>query len=256
MTNATVSPGDLTSASAAFTAAVSATAPVALVLRHERMAHLGNLEPVLAEHGYDVRYVEIAEGESVPGALEPHLVIVLGASSGVYETEANPYILDELDFLRERLAAQRPTLGICFGSQIMAAALGGTVHPGDSVQVGFRDITPTVAGSASPVRHFDGVPVLQWHGDTFTLPAEVTLLAGSSDYANEAFGIGNWALAVQWHPEVTADMHEEWLAADEAYATGSGVTPAALRSDRAANSEAMQVASRAFLAEWLDGLDR
>lgn len=181
---------------------------------------------------------------------------MLGASTGVYETDANPYILDELEFLRERLAARRPTLGICFGSQIMAAALGSTVHPGDSVQVGFRDITPTAAGRQSPVRHFDGVPVLQGHGDTFTLPAEVTLLAGSSDYANEAFGIQEWALAVQWHPEVTAEMHEEWLVSDEAYAIGSGSSPDDLRTDRAANSAAMQVASRAFLSEWIEGLGR
>lgn len=233
-----------------------AKAPVALVLRHERMAHLGNLEPVLAEHGYDVQYVDLAEGETTPSALVPDLVIVLGASTGVYETEKNPYILDELAFLRERLSAKLPTLGICFGSQIMAAALGGTVHPGDTVQVGFRDITPTAAGALSPVRHFLGVPVLQWHGDTFTLPEEVTLLAGSADYANEAFGIDEWALAVQWHPEVTTEMHEEWLVADEAYATGSGTSPEELREDRAANSAAMQTASRAFLTEWIEGLRR
>ena len=94
----------------------------------------------------------------------------------------------------------------------MAGALGERVYRGDTMQIGFRRVEPTEAGATSPIRHFDGVPVVEWHGDTFELPEQATLLASSSDYSNEAFAIGDFALAVQFHPEVTDEMHETWVA--------------------------------------------
>ena len=234
-----------------------ATAPprVAVVLRHERMAHLGNLEPVLLAEGFDVRYVDVAEGADLPAdASAADLVVVLGASAGVYEVERYPFIRAELAFVRSRLDAKRPTLGVCFGSQVMAASLGAMVSPGSTVQVGFRPVVPTDAGASSAVRHFSGVPVLQWHGDTFTLPAGATRLAGSSDYANEAFAIEDWAMALQFHPEITADMHDEWLDSDEEYVRGAGYDPAVLRDDYGRLGPDMRRASESFLTEWLRGL--
>ncbi|WP_044442479.1 glutamine amidotransferase-related protein [Agreia bicolorata] len=230
-------------------------ARVAVVLRHERIAHLGNLEPVLVAEGFDVQYVDVAEGDELPpNASSADLLIVLGASAGVYEGERYPFIAAELAFVRSRLDAKRPTLGVCFGSQVMAASLGAVVAPGDTVQVGFRAVEPTDAGASSAVRHFSGVPVLQWHGDTFTLPEGATRLAGSGDYANEAFGIGSWAMAVQFHPEITADMHEEWLESDEEYVRGAGYDQALLRDDFGRLGPDMRRASESFLTEWLRGL--
>jgi len=219
------------------------------------MAHLGNLEPVLLAEGFDVQYVDVAEGDDLPSnASSADLLIVLGASAGVYEGERYPFVATEIAFVRSRLDSRRPTLGVCFGSQVMAASLGAEVSPGDTVQVGFRPVVPTDAGASSAVRHFSGVPVLQWHGDTFTLPKGATRLAGSSDYANEAFGIENWAMAVQFHPEITADMHEEWLESDEEYVRGAGYDPAMLRHDYDRLGPDMRRASQSFLTEWLRGL--
>jgi GMP synthase (glutamine-hydrolysing) len=99
------------------------------------------------------------------------------------------------------------------------------------------------------------VPVLQWHSDTFDLPAGVTRLAGSPQYGNEAFGIGSWALAVQFHPEVTDDMHEDWLSASSAELAAEGLEAEVLRQERSRYSAAMQEASRLLFSEWLDGLE-
>jgi GMP synthase (glutamine-hydrolysing) len=234
---------------------MAAPSRVAVVLRHERMAHLGNLEPVLLGAGFDVRYVDVAEGADLPSdAAAADLLVVLGASAGVYEVERYPFISGELAFVRSRLDAKRPTLGVCFGSQVMAAALGAQVSPGETVQVGFRPVEPTDAGALTAMRHFAGVPVLQWHGDTFTLPEGATRLAGSSDYANEAFGIEDWAMAVQFHPEITADMHEEWLDSDQEYVMNAGYDPAELRDDFDRLGLGMRHAAESFLTEWLRGL--
>ncbi|NYD70000.1 glutamine amidotransferase-related protein [Herbiconiux flava] len=227
----------------------------AVVVQHQASVHLGNFAPVLTRHGYSIELVDASgpAAEFAAGlsrARDAELVIVLGSTDGVYERDRLGYIDPELDFLRARLDAERPVLGVCFGAQAMAAALGSSVHPGP-VEVGYRVVEPTAAGAGSPVRHVAGVPVAEWHGDTFDLPDGVTLLASSAEYPNEAFGIGEWMLAVQFHPELTSDMHEQWLTGDEAYVTAAGYSPAALRAERARYSDAMQTASSRLLDDYL-----
>ena len=53
-------------------------------------------------------------------------------------------------------------------------------------------------------------PVLQWHGDTFELPAGAVHLGRSIAYANQAFRVGEAAYGLQFHLEVTGEMLEEW----------------------------------------------
>ena len=238
-------------------AAPVAVTKTALVLRHDATIHLGNLEPVLREHGYTVDYVEILSDDL--DTIDPtaaDLVVVLGGEMGAYETEAFPALADEISILRNRLAAERPVFGVCLGAQLMANALGARVYPGPTNEIGFRTVEPTGLGATGPLRHVAGVPVLQWHSDTFDLPEGVTRLAGSPQYGNEAFGIGDWALAVQFHPEVTPAMHEVWLRASAAELTSAGLDPDALRAERELYAATMQDASRALFSEWLDGLDR
>jgi len=232
----------------------------ALILQHDPSVHLGNIGPVLTEHGYALRIVDVTtEDVAAIDPTEADLVVVLGGEMGAYQTEQYPFLAAEQTLLRSRLDAERPTLGVCLGAQLMAGALGERVYKGETTQIGFRRVEPTEAGAASPIRHFAGVPVVEWHGDTFELPERATRLAESSDYSNEAFAIGDFALAVQFHPEVTDEMHEEWVA-DGTNLQGTGeldehaIDPEALREDRELYSARMQEASRAAFSEWLEGL--
>lgn len=229
---------------------------VALVLRHAAEIHLGNLEQVLVEHGYTVRYVDTLGAAGVSGIdpAEAELLVVLGGEMGVYEAESFPVLTDEIALIADRLEARRPVFGVCLGAQLMASALGSTVYRGPSNQIGYRLVEPTEAGQVGPLRHVAGIPMMQWHSDTFDLPAGTTRLAGSADYRNEAFAIGDWALAVQFHPEVTAQMHETWLASSDAEVRAEGLDPDALRRDRELHSGAMQRASKALFNEWLAAL--
>lgn len=229
----------------------------AVVFQHGDHITLGNLEPVLREHGYEIQIVDVTT-ENV-AALDPRdgeLVVVLGGEMGAYEIEENPHLVDELDFIRRRIQAREPIFGVCLGAQLMAGALGGHNYKGEKPDLGYQDIRLTEAGLASPMRHVAGVGMLEWHGDHFTLPEEATLLGSSSAYPNEAFSLGNFALAVQFHPEITADMHEAWtLNSGEQFAE-EGIDDEEWRALGRKHNPPMQVASRAMFSEWLDGLQK
>lgn len=229
--------------------------PDALVLRHDPAIGLGNLEQTLLDHGYDITIVD------TPGAdvstIDPaaaDLLVVLGGEEGAYEGAEHPYIAAEIDLLRERIAARAPIFGVCLGAQLLAASLGASVYKGPRKELGYLAVEPTDAGASSPVRHLAGVPVLQWHGDTFDLPEGVTRLASSAAYENQAFSVDDWLLAVQFHPEVTAAMHDEWVALWSAELPEYAHSVESMAHDRDRYSGAMQEASRALLGEYLSRL--
>jgi GMP synthase (glutamine-hydrolysing) len=227
----------------------------AVDIEHDPSISLGNLEPVLRDAGYSIEVVDARSADfSAIDASSPDLVVVLGNDSGVYEKDRLTYIAHEEKWVADRLESKKPTLGVCFGAQIMASALGGEVYKGPTTQIGYRSVEPTPAGANSPVAVFEGVPVMQWHGDTFTLPDQVTRLAGSSDYENEAFAIDNWALAIQFHPEMTDEMYRQWLADGRESVAKQGLTEDELLAERARLNARMQDASVHMLTTWLQGL--
>ena len=126
---------------------------------------------------------------------------------GVYEHAEHPWIRCQMRRLARRLEADRPTLGVCFGAQMVAAALGAEVYPGPAKEVGFHPVT--VHDIEVPLRHVEGVPVLHWHGDTFTRPEGVELLASSDLYEHQAFRRGRNLLALQFHAEMGEDPRFE-----------------------------------------------
>jgi GMP synthase (glutamine-hydrolysing) len=131
------------------------------------------------------------------------LLIVLGGPIGAYETDTYPFLAAEIALLERRLMHDRPTLGICLGSQLMAKALGARVFPGPLKEIGWGRIDLTEAGAGSSLASLgsEDSEVLHWHGDTFDLPAGAVRLACNANYENQAFAFGQAALALQFHAE-------------------------------------------------------
>ena len=234
---------------------MSSPALRALVLRHDSAIGLGNFRATLEEHGYEVVTVDTPTTD-VTGldALAPDLVVVLGGEEAAYEPERYPYLADEMGLLRERIEAEAPIVGVCLGAQMLAATMGGRAYRGERKEVGWLTVEPTGAGADSPVRHFAGVPTLQWHGDTFELPEGVERLAGSTQYENQAFRRGDWLLAVQFHPEVDAEIHEAWVEAWGDELPRYGLDPEGMRQAQAEAAARAGEASAAMLGEYLEGL--
>ena len=233
----------------------------AVVIRHVPFEDLGTLGEVLAEQGWDVRYLEAGlDGLDQRLAQDADLLVILGGPIGVYEEDAYPFIATELAILEQRLRADRPTLGICLGSQLMARALGARVYPGgNGKEIGWAPIRLTEAGSASPLALLgpQHTHVLHWHGDTFELPEGAQLLAGSERYPHQAFSYGARSLALQFHPEVTRSGMERWFIGHcHEIAHTPGLSVPQLREDTRQFGERLEIQGWRFFETWLKQLDR
>lgn len=235
----------------------TATTRTALVIQHDPHIHLGNLEPLLRERGFRLTVVDSsARDVSTLDPSEPDLLVVLGGHEAAYELDTNPHLRDELRLIRSRIDAKLPLLGICLGAQLMAGSLGARTYRGEKPDYGYRELTLTEAGERSALRHTRGVPMLEWHGDHFDLPAEATLLASSTAYPNEAFAIGDFALGVQFHPEVTDEMHDDWTTDTRSELAREGITVEHWRALRDKHNAAMQNVSAAMFSAWLDDVEQ
>lgn len=229
----------------------------ATAIRHLAFEDLDNFGPVLESRGYRIGYREA--GIDDIAAIDPFghdLLIVLGGPIGVYDDADYPFLRDEIRLLERRLAAGKPTLGICLGAQLMARALGARVYSSGRKELGWSPLTLTAAGRDSPLAALapEKTRVLHWHGDTFDLPAAATLLASTPLFPHQAFSAGPHALALQFHAEVTAPKLERWFIghAGEIAAT-PGVDVRSLRRDTAALAPALERQGAEMLGRWLDG---
>ncbi len=226
-----------------------------LIIRHTPHEGVAGFRAPIEAAGYVLERFDVTDaGFDRLDFLAPDLLILMGGPMGVYEQEAYPWITCELARLAGRIAARRPTLGVCLGSQMIAAAMGAKVYPGPVKEVGFAPIMLTPAGKASPLRHISDVPVLHWHGDTFDLPDGAELLASTQAYRNQAFRVGSHLLALQCHPEMGEDPRlASWLE-DVDYLTLAGTGVATIRRDEARFGSSTVAAGRAMLTEWLAGI--
>lgn len=234
----------------------AATLKTAVAIRHVHFEDLSSFEPILTAAGYRVHYYDLDVHQL--WTLDPllaDLLIVLGGPVGVNDSAAYPFLAEERQILAARLAADRPTLGICLGAQQMARALGADVTPTGRTEIGFAELTLTDAGRAGPLRHLDGVPVLHWHGDSFAIPDGATHLAATPVCTNQAFALGRNILGVQFHPEVDASAGiERWLVGHALELASNGIDPNALRADAAAIGPRLRRAAREMFTDWLQGL--
>ena len=230
-----------------------------LVLSHVPFEDLGSLQPVLEQRGFTIETVDAATAEfPLPQAAASDLLVVLGGPIGVYESDAYPFLTGEIECIRQRLSAKRPLLGICLGAQLMAAALGARVYPGQSgAEIGWATIE--FSGSGQPPGWFaplldKSLPVFHWHGDTFDSPPGAQPLARSKAYDNQAFAMGDFALALQFHPEVTARGLERWYVGHAAELSHRGIPVADLRAAGQLHAPALAAAAKIFWEGWLDSI--
>jgi GMP synthase (glutamine-hydrolysing) len=225
----------------------------ALVLRHLAFEGLGCLADVLAMQGYQVHMVEAPlDALAQLDAVAPDLLIVLGGPIGAFDEVAYPFLADELELVRQRLASGKPVLGICLGAQLIARALGAGVAPMGHKEIGFGPVTLTQAGTDSVLAPLTAAtPVLHWHGDQFEVPGQATLLAATDACPHQAFSVGDQVLALQFHIEVSPQAIEAWLVGHAGELHREGIDPRELRAQALKLGDSGVAMAQSIFTDWL-----
>ena len=191
---------------------------------------MGWFQDWLPAAGLDVHPIHPYLGHRVPASVEGDALVVLGGPMGCMDDDVANWLPAVRQLLRTAVDDGVPTMGICLGAQLLAAATGGYVERGaQGPELGLGTVTvsqPDDLLVAGPM------PVVQWHFDAITqLPPGAELLASSERYEVQAFRVGEVAWGLQFHVEATPAMVGEWAENDAAAVRETGRDPADVASE-------------------------
>ncbi|MEP6759047.1 MAG: type 1 glutamine amidotransferase [Actinomycetota bacterium] len=184
-----------------------------LFIRADHDETFGVAPSALAEIDRAYMVWDAIGGEPAPDLAGVSGVILFGSAFNTEHADEQPFLYAVRDTVRRTITRELPYLGICFGAQALAWALGLSVHRAPEREIGFVPIRRTDATASDPLLGtlVEGDPVFQWHMDTFELPADATLLATNDAVTNQAFRLGKRTWATQFHFEVDRAEIGAWI---------------------------------------------
>ena len=154
-------------------------------------------------------------------------LLVLGGSMSAANPEFDPVFTPLMELIREIHEVQKPVLGVCLGSQLLARSFDADVYPLNGLEVGYTPLHITESGAADSL--LTGLSrrqtIFEWHEDTFDLPNGAELLMSGDNCHHQAFRIGSTSYGFQCHFEVDSRHIEVWIKegrADLVYYHGVG----------------------------------
>ena len=185
------------------------------ILQHESFESPGFILDWIEEKRHHLTFTKFYEDGMLPPLENFDWLIIMGGPMGVYDEGKFPWLRSEKEFIKQSIENGKIVLGICLGSQLIAAVLGAKVYPNKFKEIGWMDVS-LIKNSRNDFL-FSSLPekmkVFQWHGDTFDLPAGAVHLAESEACKNQAFIYKDRVLALQFHCEVTENSLTEMLEA-------------------------------------------
>lgn len=182
------------------------------IVENTRITHHGQVGVALHEQAALIDLYKPWSGQSLPDSVDADALVVFGGEQAATDDHTHPYLPGLARLMADYTAMDRPVLGICLGSQILARAFGGENHLGTAPEFGWVDVGLTAAGRADPVLSAvpETFPIFQWHSDTFTLPEGAVHLASSPTAAHQAFRIGRATYGTQFHFEASRSVVRDW----------------------------------------------
>jgi GMP synthase (glutamine-hydrolysing) len=226
-----------------------------LVLQHAPWEGPGLVARALADRAGDVpvvvRGVVDDPDPDLPDPAALAGLVVMGGPMGADDDARHPGLAAERRLLAAAVDAGVPVLGVCLGMQLLARALGATVHAGHGTEIGFAPVE--VVGADPVLAPLGTTPtVLHWHGDAVELPAGATLLARTGVTPVQAFRAGS-AVGLQFHVELDEALLGDWLASPAADDLPSGGAEG-LRRDARVALPALAPAALAGLSVFADAV--
>jgi GMP synthase-like glutamine amidotransferase len=215
----------------------------ALVLQHEEPTPPGHVTEWLGGHGaeMDVFRIDLDEPKADPEDYD--LIVSLGSEFAAYD-DSHRFVTTEAELMRRAVDANVPILGLCFGGQMLARVLGGEVYRGSEAEIGWLPVR-----TRDPDLVPEG-PWFQWHFDVITAPPDATVLA-ETDLGTQAFVAGR-SLGLQFHPEVTPEIMDEWVRAYRHELDAEGIDPDALLEETNRRASESKRTSWRLLEGYLD----
>ena len=223
------------------------------VLQNAPPENLGIIGQILQNYGLEPAYVRTFAGEEVPRYMESAVgLVVLGGPMSVYEHNRYPFITDAVRLIDQALKEQKPVLGICLGSQIIAAALGASVTRGAKKEIGWHPVELTSDAGEDPLMHAMEPSLMgyHWHGDIFDLPKGATSLASSAQTACQAFAYDRSAYGVLFHMEATEKIIGAMVEAFDNELREEKLDGEKIKADRAQYLHALQSNGRLCYQNW------
>jgi GMP synthase-like glutamine amidotransferase len=184
-----------------------------LVIENYNSTPSGAVGRILAERGVALDNRQAFLGAPLPGDASAHDgLIVLGGGQNALDDANYPFMPGVVDLIRRFGEADKPVLGICLGSQLIARAYGAENIIGRPLEFGWHEVRPTAAGREDAVVAGlgEGAPLFHWHNDTFTLPPGAVHLAESDMTHHQAFRIGRATYGIQFHFEADRGLVADW----------------------------------------------
>jgi len=183
------------------------------IVENSRVTHHGLVGVALHERAALIDQWRPWTGQDLPQDPDADALIVFGGEQSATDDHTHPYLPDLARLMAAYTAADKPVLGICLGSQLLARAYGAKNQLGTAPEFGWVDVGLTDEGRADPVLSVlpETFPIFQWHSDTFTLPQGAVHLASNDAARHQAFRIGRATYGTQFHFEASRAVVADWL---------------------------------------------
>ncbi len=180
-------------------------------LQHVQFEGLANIQQWANLKNHSITATKMYAGEALPSVDDFDFLIVLGGPMNIYDEQEFPWLIKEKEFLREVIAQEKTVLGICLGAQLLAAVLGAEVISNPAKEIGWLKVKTSTESMLKNILPAEFM-AFHWHGDTFLLPKEATLLGSSEGCNNQGFEMFKGkVVGVQFHLESNVDSIEALL---------------------------------------------
>ena len=226
----------------------------ALIIQHDHASPTGPVGRRLQHHGFAITEFLVVPQDSFdnpnvavvfPNFDDFDLIVPLGAPWGAWDDACiGNWLTPELKLICQAVTSNKPVLGICFGGQLVARAMGGSVAPGAHPEIGWTTILTDdqeLVGQG---------PWFEFHFDTWQVPPGAREIA-RNPAASQAFVI-NKTLALQFHPELESSSLKGWLdMGGETKVVADGQDPAVMLAQTVAEDPAAEGRTNALVDAFL-----